>query len=235
MNSQYTLAPKQETSLDSDEIISQLSEYLALLRPVTILNYYRELPLTSTSSLHRIDYSKFEVTVSEIHLEAIRQQLQTIICLEWCTALAECSELDDQKNSVIVSDFRFIELHAEKRQAFRLNVEADLIVDFRNSKGTIAAKMVDISVSGCRIRLESGDMLKDTVVVLEINIFDQQKKRELSRNIAAIVVNTFSIDDVNYCGLKFLGTPSDKDLLSRYVNQKQASIIRKLRKTKTPS
>jgi len=136
---------------------------------------------------------------------------------------------------VIVSDFRFIELHAEKRQAFRLNVEADLIVDFRNSKGTMAAKMVDISVSGCRIKLESGDVPKDTVVVLDINIFDQQKKRELSRSIAAIVVNTFSVDDINYCGLKFLGTPSDKDLLSRYVNQKQASLIRKLRKTKTPS
>ena len=50
MNIQYTLTPKREPSLDNDEIISLLSEYQALSRPVTIMSYYRELPITSAEN-----------------------------------------------------------------------------------------------------------------------------------------------------------------------------------------
>ncbi len=232
MNVQYTFATKNAVSLDRDEIISLLSEYQTLSRPIHIMNYYRELPITSTSLLSRPDYGKFEITVSEIHLQVIRQQLQTILCLEGCTVLAECSSVNYQKNSLVISGFRYIELHAAKREAFRLNVDADLIVDFRNQEGKIAARMVDISMTGCRIKFESGNVPTGLLVVLEIQIFDSSKDKELTRSIAAKVVKAYCSDDINYCCLEFIGTPSDQDLLTRYLNQKQTSLIREFREKK---
>ena len=237
MNVQYTFVTKNAVSLDRDEIISLLSEYQALSRPVNVMNYYRELPITSSSSLSRPDYGKFEITVSEMHLQVIRQQLQTILYLEGCTVLAECSSVNYQKNSLVISGFRFIELHAAKREAFRLNVDidADLIVDFRNSEGKIAARMVDISMTGCRIKLESGNVPAGLLVVLEIQIFDSSKDKKLPRSIAAKVVKAYCSDDISYCCLEFIGTPSDQDLLTRYLNQQQTSIIREFREKKVLS
>ena len=229
MNIQYTLTPKRESSLDNDEIISLLSEYQALSRPITIMNYYRELPITSVSSLSQVTYGKFEISLSQIHMEVIREQMQTILCLEGCTALADCSSVNYQKKRLIVSGCSFIELHATKRQAFRLNMDADLVVDFRNQHDRLSARMVDISITGCRIKYDAGNVVVGLLVVLEIQIFDASKNREVSRSIAAKVVNVYEGDGVNYCSLEFIGTPSDEDLLARYINQQQMSLIRELR------
>ncbi len=225
----YTLKPKREFCLDSDEIISLLSECQAKSRPVKIMNYYRELPITSESSLSRIDYGKFEISISGIHVQVIWQQRQTILCLDECAVLAECSSVDCHKNRLVISGFRFIELHAAKREAFRLNVDADLIVDFRSQQGKITARVVDISMTGCRVMLESGNISSEKLVVLEIRIFDQSENRELLRSIAAKVASVYSDDNINYCCLEFIGTPSDQDLLTRYLNQKQSALFREFR------
>ncbi|HIJ86299.1 MAG TPA: PilZ domain-containing protein [Desulfuromonadales bacterium] len=228
MFSQYSVTPKHEPGQDNDEIISLLSEYQALLRPITVLNYYRELPITSESLLSRFDYHKFEIAVTGIHEQVIRHQLQTILRLEGCTVLAECSPVKSQKDRRSIFGFRFIELHAAKREAFRLNIDVELIVDFRNQQGKIPARMIDISMTGCRIKFESGTVSIGMLVVLEIRIFDQSKSKELTRSIAARVVKTYD-DTINYCCLEFIGTPKEQDLLARYINQHQTSLIREFR------
>jgi len=227
MKDQYALAPKLEPGRDSDEIISLLSEYRALDRPITIMNYYLELPLTTKSTLSSFDSGKFEITVSGMHAQVILQQMQTIVKLEGCTVLADCSSVNYQKQRLVIANFHYIELLASKREAFRLNVNASLIIDFRNEQGKIAARMVDISLTGCRVIIEQEDVPVGTFAVLESNFLVQGK--EVRRNLPAKVVKTYHSDNFNYCCLEFIGTPSDQDLLHRYLSQQQTDIIRKFR------
>lgn len=229
MNTHYTLAPRHEGGEDLDEIIGLLNVYQTLSRPVDLMNYFRELPITSVSSLTRFDYGKYEIAVSELHLMVIMEQLETIVRLEGCTVLARCSDIQLQKRTLIIYGFRYIDLHAVRRQAFRLNLDAKLIVDFRNEQGKVAAQMVDISITGCRIRIKQDNVANGVFAVLEIQIFDQQQNKEMTRSIAARVVKTFYSEDVSYCCLEFIGPPSDQDLLARYLNQKQTSLIRDFR------
>ena len=225
MNRQYTLNPKREPNQDSDEIVSLLSEYQALDRPITIMNYYLELPITTKSSLSQFDFGKFEITIAGMHAQVILNQMQAIVKLEGCTALADCSSVNYQKQRLAISNFHYIELQAVKREAFRLNVNASLIIDFRNEQGKIAARMVDISLTGCRVIIEHEDMPVGTFVVLESNFFIQNKEER--RNLAAKVVKTYQSENFNYCCLEFIGKPSDQDLLHRYLSEQQANIIRK--------
>jgi|GEM_PF-6317450 len=227
MKDQYTFLPKNEPGQDSDEIINVLSEYQALDRPITILNYYLELPITTQSTLSRFDSGKFEITVARMHAQVILQQRQTIVKLEGCTALAECSSVNYQKQRLVIANFRYIELQAANREAFRLNVNASLIIDFRSEQGKIAARMVDISMTGCRVIVEPEDVPVGSFAVLETNFSVQNK--EVRRNLAAKVVKTYNHDNFNYCCLEFIGTASDQDLLHRYLSQQQANIIRKFR------
>ncbi|MFZ4855809.1 MAG: PilZ domain-containing protein [Desulfuromonadaceae bacterium] len=235
MHSQYTVTPKNESGLDNDEIISLLSEYQVLRRPITVMNYYRELPIITASLLRRLDYHKFEITVAGIHEQVVQQQQQTILRLDGCAVLAECSPVTSQKNRRAISGFRFIELHAAKREAFRLNIDVELIVDFRNQQGKISARMIDISMTGCRITFEAGTVSIGMFVVLEIRIFDQSKNKELSRSIAARVVKIYAGDSINYYCLEFIGTPKDEDLLARYINQQQTALIREFREKRVLS
>jgi hypothetical protein len=227
MKDQYTLTPKRESGRDCDEIISLLSEYQALDRPITVMNYYLELPVTTKSTLSRFDSGKFEITVAGMHTQVILQQMQTIVKLEGCTALADCSSVNYQKQRLVIANFRYIELQAAKREAFRLNVNASLIIDFRSEQGKIAARMVDISLTGCRVIIEHEDVPVGTFAVLESNFLIQGK--EVRRNLPAKVVKSYHSDNFNYCCLEFIGTPSDQDLLHRYLSQEQAGIIRKFR------
>ena len=233
MNVQYTLAPKREPGLDSDEIITLLGECQAKSRPVKSMNYYRELPITTVSPLSRVNYGTFEISVSGIHLQVIGEQRQTILSIDLCTVLAECSSVNYQKKRLAISGFRFIELHAAQRGAFRLNVDADLIVDFRTRQGKIAARMVDISMTGCRITFDSDSVAIGKLVVVEIRIFDQNENKESVRSIAARVVTVYTKDSSNYCCLEFIGTPSEQDLLVRYLNQQQTALIREFHEKST--
>ncbi len=227
MKEQYTLTPKREPDQDSNAIISLLTEYQALDRPITIMNYYLELPLTTKSTLSSFDSGKFEITVAGMHAQVILQQMQTIVQLEGCTALADCSSVNYQKQRLVIANFRYIELQASNREAFRLNVNASLIIDFRNEQGKIAARMVDISLTGCRVIIEHENVPVGTFAVLESNFSIQGK--EVRRNLPAKVVKTYHSDNFNYCCLEFIGTPSDQDLLHRFLSQQQADIIRKFR------
>ena len=227
MKEQYTLTPKREPDQDSNAIISLLTEYQALDRPITIMNYYLELPLTTKSTLSSFDSGKFEITVAGMHAQVILEQMQTIVQLEGCTALADCSSVNYQKQRLVIANFRYIELQASNREAFRLNVNASLIIDFRNEQGKIAARMVDISLTGCRVIIEHENVPVGTFAVLESNFSIQGK--EVRRNLPAKVVKTYHIDNFNYCCLEFIGTPSDQDLLHRFLSQQQADIIRKFR------
>jgi hypothetical protein len=228
----YSLAPKRALKQDLDDIVCLLNEYRAVHKPVTIMNYYRELPITSDSVLTAFDAGKYEITISELHMQVICKQLQTILCLDGCNVLAECSSLNIPDGTIVIYGFQYIDLHAEHRESFRLSVHAELVVDFRNERGKISGQLVDISVSGCRIKIPTGDLLEGITVILEIQIFDQSKGRDVRRSIAARVVHVHCTDATGYCCLEFLGTTSDHDLLSRYINQKQAVLIRNFRHLK---
>jgi len=232
MNTHFSIAFKRESSLDSDDIISQLCEYQARNRPVKILNYYHEMPVTSVSTLHLTKYGTFRVLVSDIHLSVIQQQQQVILCLADCAVLAQSIFDTPQDNALLVSGFCYVDLHAARREALRLNVDADLILDFRSERGRIAARLVDISITGCRVRIESGNVSCGNLAVLEIKIFDEQQGKALTRSFAARVVQVFSGEEDHLCGLEFIGTASDQDLLGRYLNQQQMALIKGLRNNK---
>ena len=228
----YSLTPKRGQKLDLDTIICLLNEYRAVHKPVTIMSYYRELPITSSSTLTLFDAGKYQIDVSELHLQVISKQLQTILCLDGCNVLAECSSLNIPDSTVVIYGFQYIDLHAEHRESFRLSVHAELIVDFRNERGRISGQLVDISVTGCRIKIPTGDLLAGITVILEIQIFDQSKGMDVCRSFAARVVHVYCTDATNYCCLEFIGSASDHDLLSRYLNQKQAVLIRNFKHLK---
>ena len=231
-NSHYVLAPKKDVQSDHDEVSGLLYEYWALLRPLAMRNYYRELPITSLSPLKRLESGRFEVTVSEMHLQVICTQMHTIFSIGGSAVLAECRSTDIHAGTAVLSNFRYIDLQADQRQSFRLNVDADLVVDFRNEGGRIAGRLVDISLTGCKIIIHTGTVLAGSAAMLEIHIFDQERNKELCRSIAAVIVHAYCRDEINYCCLEFIGTPSDQELLSRYLNQKQTSLIREFREHK---
>ena len=233
MSTHFTIAPRRESSyLDSRDIISQLCEYQARNRSVKILNYYHEMPVTSFSKLLFTKHDIFRVLVSDMHLSVIRQQQQVIICLDDCDVLAGCIFDTPQDNALLVSGFCYVDLHAALREALRLNVDADLILDFRSERGRVAARLVDISITGCQVRIESDNISCGNLAVLEIKIFDEQQGKVLKRSIAARVVQVLSGEQDHLCGLEFLGSASDQDLLGRYLNQQQMALIKGLRNNK---
>jgi len=227
----YSYTPKRDS--DNAEIVCLLGVYLAVLKPVNILSYYRELPISSVSALKQLDTGKFEITLSEMHMQVVFNQHQAILCLDDCTVLAACSNENVHKSTAVISGFRYINLHADQRKTFRLNICNDihLLVNMRrNEGGRIPGRLIDISISGCKIMIPTGDGLQiGSGAVLEIQIFDQTNNRDLCRSIPARIVHLYRSDDTNFCCLEFIGTPSDQDLLARYLNQQQAALVREFK------
>ncbi|MEI7815735.1 MAG: PilZ domain-containing protein [Desulfuromonadales bacterium] len=231
INAHFSLAPKRDFHLDCDDIISLLGEYRAVLKPVEILNYYRELPITSISPLELFGSGKFKIKVTEMQMQVISNQMQAVLLLDGTMALADCSAIDIAKSTVVISGFQYINLYANQREAFRLSVNTavDLLVDFRIEQGRINGLLIDISVTGCKVKINTDKLLAGSRTVLEIQIYDQHKNKELCRSIAARVVHVYCSDDANYCCLEFIGSSSDKDLLANYLSQKQIGLLRDFR------
>jgi len=234
-NGHYSIAHRVDYYSDIDDIVSILTELSVLLKPITIISYYHELPISSVSSLEKVDVGKYEITLSEMHMQVISNQDRIILALDNCTVLAECSSKNIHKKTVVIYGFQYISLHAEKRKSFRLTVCADvkLLVAIRKQGGKIDGRLVDISITGCKVKIQNTDGLHPGIAaVLEIQIFDQAVNKELCRSFVSKIIHVFQSDDAYYCCLEFIGTYSDQDLLARFLNQKQAALVRDFRQHK---
>jgi len=218
-----------DISADKHEITHRMEQHVSAGRSVCIINYYNEFPVLSVSKLSRIDDGKFLIDLPDFHLNVISEKNTTIITLDRTTVLAECSNLNYGKGTALVYGFRYIELLADMREAFRIRPHNNTTVWVDAGGEKHCARLVDISATGCRISLPENHCLSHETVLLDLVLFDSAIGYDFRRQVAASPLRSYCLDGITYHCLEFRIPQKDQDKLIGYLNRHLSSIMGKLK------
>ena len=120
-----------------------------------LLNYYNEVPVSYSASLISVDDDSVELCVHEHQALIMKHDKATLVKSRHfqnelgvhCYA----TYVNTTKKTVVLQNFAYAQIRAERREAVRVKVNRPIRVEFEYEGSTIAGSMIDISGNGLSI------------------------------------------------------------------------------------
>ena len=153
----YNLVTVNDGKSDSAAIVKVFSEMASgrVKCDLKLLNYYDEVPVCYTSTITSVESDSVELAVHEHQALVIKHDNSTLIKSKHfhnelgvhCYA----SYVSNHKKLVILHNFAYAQIRAERREAVRVKVRGKLPVTFSYENINIEGDMIDISGNGISI------------------------------------------------------------------------------------
>jgi hypothetical protein len=227
----YNLATVNDGKSDSAAIVKVFSEMAAgrLKCDLQLINYYCEVPVSYASTITSVEKDSVELAVHEHQALVIKRDNGTLIKSKHfhnglgvhCYA----AYANIPKKLVVLHNFAYAQIRAERREAVRVNVLGTLPVTFSYENVNIEGNMDDISGSGISFhsRLvpatntdQSGLLsftLADTPLVVP----------------GSFVRATPTENDGHICMFKMKPDRRTETIISQFIYQRQVEIIQLLK------
>lgn len=174
MQSLYEVFTRVDGKSDSDEILSRLTDISTcrLNNDLKLVNYYQEMPISyGTVEIDECGGGVLELTAHQNQTVVIAHQKQTILKSkhfpDGLSVHAIAEKFNINKSYVVLGRFAYVSLKAERRDSVRVRMQENIAVTIKADSGTYMGTLVDISVSGIKVK-ESGLPSDPANTVLEI-------------------------------------------------------------------
>jgi hypothetical protein len=209
-------------------IFSQMSEG-QLDCDLQLLNYYEEIPISYGATITTVGEDSIEVSVHQNQVMLIKNDHNTIIKSEHfhnqLGVHCYVAYVNVPKKTVILHNFAYAQIRAERREAVRVKVRGEIPVTFSFDTTTIKGRIVDISGNGI-------SMLADPHPAFETN----------QTGLLAFTLNKMPLT-VPGSFVRFVSSEQDRTIdlfrmepdrrsegpIGQFIYQRQIEIIRELK------
>lgn len=227
----YHLVTVNDGASDNAAIVQVFSDMAAnrLKRDFSLLNYYDEVPVSYGSTIVGVEGDSVELKVHEHQALILKQDNSALIkCRHFHNDLGvHCyaSYVNVAKKTVILHNFAYAQIRAERREAVRVRVRDPLPVKFTYGSVAIEGNLVDISGSGVSIHADlvpatdtdQGGMLHLTLAGTALTI------------PGSFVRATEDASDGTTCIFQIKPDTRTDTIIGRFIYQRQVEIIQQLK------
>ena len=227
----YRLVTVNDGKSDSAAIARVFSAmYAGRLKPdLQLLNYYNELPVSYPASVISVEDDSVELSVHEHQAVIIKHDKGTLVKSEHfhkelgvhCHAIY----VNTVKKTVVLQNFAYAQIRAERREAVRVKVHRPVDVVFSNENCTLTGSIIDISGNGLSIHT-------DTVPAADLCQLGHLNFTLLAHplSVPGTLVNT-TPDENDGNVVVFRMTPSRQidNVIGQFIYHRQVEIIQELK------
>lgn len=230
-NDIYRIVTLDNGEADTASIINVFSEIDAghLKCDISLLNYYNEVPVNYSATISAIDNDSLELSVHGCQAVVIKLDNSTLIKSKHfpkelgvhCYA----AYVSVPKKTVILHNFAYAQIRAERREAVRVSINKPIQVNFSYNNVSINGTMVDISRAGVSVySTEVPAIDTDQSIVLFFNIMNTLLT---VRGSFVRTAKSESYDQIYIFQIK----PDMKfeTVISQFIYQRQIEIIQDLK------
>jgi len=227
----YNLVTVNDGKSDSAAIVNVFSEMAAgrLKCDIKLLNYYDEVPVSYSSKIAAVESDSVKLSIHEHQALIIKNDNSTLVKSSHfhnqlgvhCYA----AYVNVAKKIVILHNFAYAQIRAERREAVRVKVYGKLPVTFYYDNITISGNIIDISGNGVSFNSEHVPAITD----------DQPGMLRFTLNGIPIEVSGSYVRTINQsngeyiCMLQMKPDRKSDTLIGHFVYQRQVEIIMQLK------
>ena len=206
-------------------------------KEVSLLTFYKEIPVSNKAEIIEIRGSKVTLSTNELQLAAIRSSGEAFIGLNPFAKTFKCIPVDYGLNTptITVSNFSFVNLFNNFRDALRVRLQRPLNVVMRKDNNIISGTILDISISGCGMNVLTVYGL-DTAneVNLKLKLINPGTYQPMDADIPCVIASVDNVNRPYKVALKFIHDKHTEEVVSRFVYQRQVDIVREMKETWQP-
>lgn len=230
----YRAAIKKTIEDDCAEILTGFSDVIKRGTRVglRLVNYYKGLPISYPATLVEVSGAVLELDVHPQQAVALGMSGRT--CLK-CShfdlpLLAEVKDADVRRMMASLHRFSYVELMAEQRASLRLELDPPCEAEIKSEAGTLAGKVLDVSLGGFSIRTSGPSKLaKGDEVMLRVMIPNLLQNCLTPLQVSATAVDSASEATGDVCRFSICSDAQSESLISRFIFQRQVELIRELK------
>lgn len=230
----YELITRASDEEDLQEICRWLEDVAKKGQKLPVMNFYMEMPIVSHCLITVCDQNSFSVFPSENQVKVLLEKQKTIIRKndDLCV-LANCQAINSRSGEVVLSGFRYIQLHAEQRETFRVRLIKPINVSLETEKGRMAGVLKDLSIGGCRVSVFIRGLQPGSKITLSLKMFDAATQSILNISVIAQLVRVDGEKMPINLGLKFEHNTETEEKVTHFINQRQMEMIKSLKESLT--
>ncbi|HTY20721.1 MAG TPA: PilZ domain-containing protein [Geobacteraceae bacterium] len=220
-----TLLTVEDVQKDEASIMAVLSAIWEQKLPndLSLLNYYRELPVSFAASIESIDRGVVQMKVHEMQIASMLMQKATLIKSGHLPYGVIANVLRLRKADCIsyLTQFSYVRIHADQRLYVRVKVAGKFDAAFYNDNHLVRGRIEDISFSGVAIKAPKGSSLEENVKGT-VSIWLPGATLEVPAKLLKIQGDEVFIFELEI-------DEKSEMVLSQFIFQQQSQIIRELR------
>lgn len=230
MSLKFNVIHKESLHEDNTAICNILRQMAQDGSKVKLINYYKELPIKSITSISEINDMRFEAFPSSVHTAVLQEKQKTFIQLQnECYILADCPVIYPDRGTVILYNFAYVTLHTERRYDYRVRFDHPINVILYSDKRKMPGMLCDISCGGaCMITFMRG-LSPGMHVGLPLKFFDADTKSIINFQLQAKIIRLEKEVPPFLCCIQFEPDKGSEAKLIAFVNQRQIEIIKALK------
>jgi hypothetical protein len=191
-----------------------------------LLNFYREIPVSYPATVLTLEESHAELQVNQIQAVVISFDKFTVLKSSHFPhdVIANVNYVNVEKCRVILSNFRYAVVRAERRMSVRVELSEPIYASFTSENGTLGGRLHDMSLTGIAIN------------VLEEPGIPLSEKGELSVTlpigtiaVPASLLKILTVDEGYRMIFEIEATRATELSISQFLFRRQIEIIRELK------
>ena len=230
-NDVYHLVTVTDGKADTTAIVNTFSEMASgrLKSDIRLLNYYHEVPVSYGATIKAVDKDSIELAVHEHQALILKNDNSTLIksrhFYKELGVHCYAAYVNVPKKTVILHNFAYAQIRAERREAVRVRVHGGQAVKFSYRDVNIEGTMVDISGNGISIH---SDLVPPTEVDQSRLLFFSLMGTPLA--IPGVFVRAITGgNNGQTCIFQMKPDRISDSVIGRYIYQRQIEIIQELR------
>jgi hypothetical protein len=221
----YTLLTVKDVQKDEASIMDILSAIKEKRLPndITLLNYYRELPVNFPASIESVDRGVVQMKVHDMQLASMLIQKKTFIKSGHLPhgVIANVLRLNKTNCLAYLTQFSYVRIHADQRIYVRVKVAGKYDAVFHSDTHLLRGHIEDISFSGVAIKAPKGSA-PDESIEGTVTLYLPGKKLEVPGKLLKIQNDSLYV-------FQLVLDEKNENALSHFIFQQQSQIIRELK------
>jgi hypothetical protein len=221
----YTLLTLKDIQKDEASIIDVLTTIKnnELPNDITLLNYYRELPVNFPASIESIDRGVVQMKVHDMQIASMLIQKKTFIKSSHLPygVITNVVRLNKTNCIAYLTQFSYVRIHADQRIFVRVKVTGKYDAVFYSDTHRVRGHIEDISFSGVAIKAPK-ESIPDESIEGTVSLYLPGKKLEVPGKLLKVQEESIYVFEL------VVDEKSEK-VLSHFIFQQQCQIIRELK------
>jgi hypothetical protein len=228
MHTYYKLLPGSDVQKDEESIIEIL---LAIkddkfANDISLLNYYREVPINFGASIDHIEKGLVEMTVHQLQAALMQQQKETLIRSGHFKhdVVAKVSKAGSEKKFAFLINFSYVQILSDRRAHIRVSVAENIDVSFRANQLQLQGKLQNISIGGVSITAPDNPGFDENIKG-KVTLSLRGNKLEFP----GVILRIHDAPPQKSFAIQYTPDGKSEGIISNYVFQTQSEIIRELK------